>query len=96
MKITKSFYIGLSVFIFGMFILQIVVNSQYLKEGLEEPIFNTNIKCDKLCARIQKGQPCNLFESNKIIKCLDRNNILTEPRCKRSNKKTVGPCIGSV
>ncbi len=87
-----------------MFVLQFAVHYQsfqQLKEGLEEDainpqVFNTHLKCDQLCARIKKGQPCNVFESNKIIRCLDRNNMLIEPKCTKSNNKSFSPCVGSV
>ncbi len=80
-----------------MFILQFAIKRD-VKEGLdeEEQIFDTTIKCDKLCARIKKGQPCDVFESNKMIRCLDRNNMLIEPKCTPSNKKSTSPCVGSV
>lgn len=103
MQITKRALISICLFIFIMFVLQIAVryqSVQQLKEGLEEvtapQVFNTNLKCDKLCARIKKGQPCDVFESNKMIKCLDRNNMLIEPKCVKSNTKSFSPCVGSV
>ena len=70
--------------------------NKHLVEGLaglnSNQVFNTNISCDKLCARIKKGQSCNIFEKNKMIKCLDRNNKLISPKCIKAKPTSTNNC----
>ena len=94
MKFNKKIIFYFFILTVILLLLLIIYNNYIIKEGYEEypdDIYhNTKTDCNVFCRKlVAKGNlnRCKYFNTNKNIKCLNSNKILTSPVCEYIEKK---------
>lgn len=79
--------VTLGLFMFFLFVIKAHVEN--VLEGIDtiyyednQKEYNTNVSCDIFCKNFSSiPENCPLYNNDKIVKCLDKNNSPIQPQC---------------